>query len=103
LVFLHPRRSTLLPYTTLFRSSGVWIWAVVQGLAQGGLFSLALTIVLLRSPDSHVASHMSSMSQSVGYIPAAMAPLGIGLLHQWTDRKSTRLNSSHVKSSYAVF
>ena len=64
--------------------SGVWIWAVVQGLAQGGLFSLALTMVLLRSPDSHVASHMSSMSQSVGYIPAAMAPLGIGLLHQWT-------------------
>lgn len=64
--------------------SGVWIWAIVQGLAQGGLFSLALTMVLLRSPDSHVASHMSSMSQSVGYVPAAMAPLGIGLLHQWT-------------------
>ncbi|CAN5142108.1 MFS transporter [soil metagenome] len=63
---------------------GVWVWAVVQGLAQGGLFSLALTMVLLRSPDSHVASHMSSMAQSVGYIPAALAPLGVGLLHQWT-------------------
>jgi CP family cyanate transporter-like MFS transporter len=64
--------------------SGVWVWAVVQGLAQGGLFSLALTMVLLRSPDSHVASHMSSMAQSIGYIPAALAPLGVGLLHQWT-------------------
>lgn len=64
--------------------SGVWVWAIVQGLAQGGLFSLALTMVLLRSPDSHVASHMSSMAQSVGYIPAALAPLGVGLLHQWT-------------------
>ena len=64
--------------------SGVWGWAIVQGLAQGGLFSLALTMVLLRSPDSHVASHMSSMAQSVGYIPAALAPLGVGLLHQWT-------------------
>ncbi|CAN5181281.1 MFS transporter [soil metagenome] len=64
--------------------SGVWVWAVVQGLAQGGLFSLALTMVLLRSPDSHVASHMSSMAQSVGYVPAALAPLGVGLLHQWT-------------------
>lgn len=64
--------------------SGVWIWAIIQGLAQGGLFSLALTMVLLRSPDSHVASHMSSMAQSVGYVPAALAPLGIGLLHQWT-------------------
>jgi CP family cyanate transporter-like MFS transporter len=64
--------------------SGVWVWAIVQGLAQGGLFSLALTMVLLRSPDSHVASHLSSMAQGVGYVPAALAPLGIGLLHQWT-------------------
>ena len=64
--------------------SGVWMWAVVQGLAQGGLFSLALTMVLLRSPDSHVASHLSGMAQSVGYVPAALAPLGVGLLHQWT-------------------
>ncbi|QTN20995.1 MFS transporter [Brevundimonas sp. AJA228-03] len=64
--------------------SGVWVWAIVQGLAQGGLFSLALTMVLLRSPDSHVASHLSSMAQGVGYLPAALAPLGIGLLHQWT-------------------
>jgi CP family cyanate transporter-like MFS transporter len=64
--------------------SGVWAWAILQGLAQGGLFSLALTMVLLRSPDSHVASHMSGMAQSVGYIPAALAPFGIGLLHQWT-------------------
>jgi len=62
----------------------VWLWAVLQGLAQGGLFSLALTMVLLRSPDSHVASHLSGMAQSVGYIPAALAPLGVGLLHQWT-------------------
>ncbi|CAN5257280.1 MFS transporter [soil metagenome] len=64
--------------------SGVWVWAVIQGLAQGGLFSLALTMVLLRSPDSHVASHLSGMAQSVGYIPAALAPLGVGVLHQWT-------------------
>ena len=64
--------------------SGVWVWAVIQGLAQGGLFSLALTMVLLRSPDSHVASHLSGMAQSVGYVPAALAPLGVGLLHQWT-------------------
>lgn len=68
--------------------SGVWVWAVIQGLAQGGLFSLALTMVLLRSPDSHVAAHMSSMAQSVGYIPAALAPLGVGLLHQWTGSYS---------------
>ena len=59
-------------------------WAVLQGLAQGGLFSLALTMVLLRSPDEHVAAHLSSMAQGVGYIPAALAPLAIGLLRTWT-------------------
>ena len=63
---------------------GVWVWAILQGLAQGGLFSLALTMVLLRSNDSHVASHLSGMAQSVGYIPAALAPMGVGLLYQWT-------------------
>lgn len=64
--------------------SGVWVWAIVQGLAQGGLFSLALTLVILRSSDSSVASHLSGMAQGVGYVPAALAPLGVGLLHQWT-------------------
>lgn len=63
----------------------VWVWAVVQGLAQGGLFALALTMVVLRAPDADVAAHLSSMAQSVGYIPAAMAPLLIGLIHAWTD------------------
>jgi CP family cyanate transporter-like MFS transporter len=64
--------------------SGVWVWAVIQGLAQGGLFALALTMVLLRSPNSHVASHLSGMAQSVGYVPAAFAPLSVGLVRQWT-------------------
>ena len=64
--------------------SGVWVWAVVQGLAQGGLFSLALTLVLLRSADSQTASQLSGMAQGVGYVPAALSPLGVGLLHQWT-------------------
>lgn len=64
--------------------SGVWVWAIVQGLAQGGLFSLALTLVILRSSDRSVASHLSGMAQGVGYVPAALAPLGVGLLHQWT-------------------
>lgn len=64
--------------------SGVWVWAVVQGLAQGGLFSLALTLVLLRSADSDVASQLSGMAQGVGYVPAALSPLGVGLLRQWT-------------------
>jgi CP family cyanate transporter-like MFS transporter len=59
-------------------------WALLQGLAQGGLFALALTMVVLRSPDADVAAHLSSMAQTVGYIPAALAPMAIGLLRAWT-------------------
>ena len=63
---------------------GVWLWAVLLGIAQGGTFALALTMIVLRSPDSHVAAHLSGMAQGVGYIVAACGPLMAGLLHGWT-------------------
>jgi CP family cyanate transporter-like MFS transporter len=64
--------------------STVWFWAVLQGVGQGGLFAIALTVIVLRSPDSRVAAHLSSMAQTVGYILAAIGPLLVGLLHSWT-------------------
>lgn len=64
--------------------STVWIWAVLQGAGQGGLFAIALTVIVLRSPDARVAAHLSSMAQTVGYILAAIGPLFVGLLHGWT-------------------
>lgn len=64
--------------------STVWLWAVLQGVGQGGLFAIALTVIVLRSPDSRVAAHLSSMAQTVGYILAAIGPLLVGLLHSWT-------------------
>jgi CP family cyanate transporter-like MFS transporter len=63
---------------------GVWLWAVLLGIAQGGTFALALTFMVLRSPDSHVAAHLSGMAQGVGYVVAACGPLIAGLLHGWT-------------------
>jgi CP family cyanate transporter-like MFS transporter len=62
----------------------VWLWAVVQGIAQGGFFAMALTLIVLRSPASHVAAHLSSMAQTVGYLVASGAPLLIGLIKSWT-------------------
>src|SRR3712207_8091606 len=72
-----PPRSTLFPYTTLFRSEGArtrpfWLLA-------GGFFICGL------STNGLVQPH---------FIPAA---------HDHGDRKSTRLNSSHANISYAVF
>ena len=62
----------------------VWLWAGLQGVGQGGLFAAAMTVIVLRSPDAHVAAHLSSMSQAVGYTLAATGPLMVGLLHGWT-------------------
>ena len=64
--------------------STVWIWAVLQGIGQGGLFAIAMTVIVLRSPDSHVAAHLSGMAQGVGYVLAALGPLLVGVLHSLT-------------------
>src|SRR5437588_7487119 len=68
-----PPRSTLFPYTTLFRS----LYAHVR-LDFGGNFSL---LVLLGEHVTLLELHMRTRQ----------------------DRKSTRLNSSHTVISYAVF
>ena len=63
---------------------GLWGWAVLLGLGQGGTFSLALTLIVLRSRDSHVAANLSGMAQGIGYTLASMGPLAVGLVHDWT-------------------
>jgi CP family cyanate transporter-like MFS transporter len=62
----------------------VWFWAVLQGIGQGGLIAVALTVIVLRSPDAHVAAHLSGMAQFVGYLLAAIGPLVVGMIHGWT-------------------
>ncbi|WP_112799521.1 CynX/NimT family MFS transporter [Rhizobium sp. SYY.PMSO] len=62
----------------------VWFWAVLQGVGQGGLIAVALTVIVLRSPDAHVAAHLSGMAQFVGYLLAAVGPLVVGMIHGWT-------------------
>src|SRR5690349_23678424 len=82
-----PPRSTLFPYTTLFRSGGGssagWAAAVPRGAA-----SKKATAVERRS--------------KVG-IGSIEDPRFADSLAGSLDRKSTRLNSSHVEISYAVF
>ncbi|MDM9627360.1 MFS transporter [Rhizobium sp. S152] len=64
--------------------STVWIWAVLQGIGQGGLIAVAMTTIVLRSRDPHVAAHLSGMAQCVGYLLAAIGPLVVGLIRSWT-------------------
>ena len=63
---------------------GLWGWAVLLGLGQGGTFSLALTLIVLRSRDAHVAASLSGMAQGIGYTLASMGPLAVGVIHDVT-------------------
>ncbi|VFB18083.1 cyanate transport system protein [Pseudomonas fragi] len=63
---------------------GLWGWAIVLGLGQGGTFSLALTMIVLRSRDAHVAANLSGMAQGIGYTVASMGPLAVGVVHEVT-------------------
>src|SRR2546430_5954500 len=77
-----PPRSTLFPYTTLFRS-GRAVHAGVQGGAH-----------LLRR-QAHAQALRSGLREARAVVR--------GHGQRTTDRKSTRLNSSHSQISYAVF
>src|SRR5436305_6741998 len=78
-----PPRSTLFPYTTLFRSGEIGALLLAQR-------HLALDHHLRRDPGVIGADH----PQGVLALQPRVAD---------EDRKSTRLNSSHVRISYAVF
>src|SRR3712207_7443700 len=69
-----PPRSTLFPYTTLFRSEGAQEEAQVRGTLGQPAHEVAVPVDAV----GHVGAHAE-------------------------DRKSTRLNSSHANISYAVF
>ena len=62
--------------------------AVLLGLGSGAWFSLSLMLLILRSPDADHTAALSGMAQSVGYAIAAIAPIGLGALHDaaggWT-------------------
>ncbi len=61
-----------------------WLLAVAQGVGQGGLIAAAMMMIVLRSPDSRTAAHLSGMAQCVGYCLAAIGPLAVGVIHSLT-------------------
>jgi CP family cyanate transporter-like MFS transporter len=74
------------------RTTLAWPSSVVLGLGQGGLIAAAMTMVILRSPDIHVAAKLSGMAQGTGYILAASGPLIAGALKGYTgDFRATAL------------
>src|SRR3712207_8999133 len=79
-----PTRSTLFPYTTLFRSRS----------------SALSTLHAIQLPNPRLRTTTAVQSTTLSLEPL----LGINfVLDLNEDRKSTRLNSSHANISYAVF
>src|SRR3712207_8798417 len=90
-----PPRSTLFPYTTLFRAD------LCAGRAASVADHAVDGVCVVRS----VTKRWAIPGVRAGYLlapPALVARLE-GHRQPWRDRKSTRLNSSHANISYAVF
>src|SRR3712207_7886108 len=95
-----PPRSTLFPYTTLFRSAR-------RRLARSAAFAGSIAMSAA-SPDGRILdlAHLSRQT----FADRALEREVLALFEQQCvrllpliDRKSTRLNSSHANISYAVF
>src|SRR3712207_7846344 len=92
-----PPRSTLFPYTTLFRSG----YGVVE--YPYGLPSSFEAHVVRRNVDWLTADRIASISFTpLADLTGIITPNGV-CFERHQDRKSTRLNSSHANISYAVF
>src|SRR3712207_7225555 len=90
-----PPRSTLLPYTTLFRSTQISVATAPNTLTlidRTWLDDELITISLQNIWTSRTRRHRGCS------LPRLVAPV-----YTLVDRKSTRLNSSHANISYAVF
>src|SRR5688500_18808021 len=98
------RRSTLFPYTTLFRSLGnEEVVASVVGAERvlGGLCFIAVT----RSAPGELTGFHTPGSVTLGEFGRTLTPRARDIAARFAaagDRKSTRLNSSHLVISYAV-
>src|SRR3712207_7514623 len=81
-----PPRSTLFPYTTLFRSDHATVrqWYLTYQIHGDKAFEIY----------THNRTYTKEFKQSV---------INERILSETSDRKSTRLNSSHANISYAVF
>src|SRR3712207_9155517 len=98
-----PPRSTLFPYTTLFRS--IWDATSTQGLEEAGQVIRQATENFMVGRTRGIRGSRAVFSTGADAVnentikAAGLTPVDPS---QYQDRKSTRLNSSHANISYAV-
>src|SRR3712207_6933495 len=84
LMIRRPPRSTLFPYTTLFRSGIIGMINFAHG-------------------DAFMVGSFTALIVFLALVAAGLTSVPLALFLMLLDRKSTRLNSSHANISYAVF
>src|SRR3712207_7890852 len=89
-----PPRSTLFPYTTLFRSAHFAAAADAAGSTPLVLYNIPSRTVVNLAPE--LLAELAAELENVVAVKQANND-------ELADRKSTRLNSSHANISYAVF
>src|SRR3712207_8515424 len=96
-----PPRSTLFPYTTLFRSAHERLLHHVLGLGDAAQHPVGDPEHARpqRGEEVVVRAHAATLSRAA----PTSRQLWRGAQPSCSDRKSTRLNSSHANISYAVF
>src|SRR5690606_41715008 len=92
-----PPRPTLFPYTTLFRSafsvSKIRFVVIISRFHSGEDVNMSQSSQLIETARRTIGMEIEAVEQLKARIDEQFVQ----------DRKSTRLNSSHVKISYAVF
>src|SRR5207249_7021440 len=103
LLLSHPPRSSLFPYTTLFRSQNLKMVEVSEPNAPSASEALVrMEYAPINYSDLLLANGVYFLNPK---LPSVIGGEGAGIVEAIGsgDRKSTRLNSSHVSISYAVF
>src|SRR5207253_9986486 len=98
-----PPRATLVPYTTLFRSGATPLATSMEALFQAendaAMAKMMAAMDVKPSGDVDADFVATMVPHHQGAIDMAQAQLRYGRNEQLRDRKSTRLNSSHVAIS----
>src|SRR5262245_64330619 len=94
----HPPRSTLFPYTTLFRS-----FLIAHELNRLYPHMRIQLDLVHRDIARYAPETIGAPPMKVAASPGEIVIRENGVVEPLIDRKSTRLNSSHLGISYAVF
>src|SRR5437773_5632702 len=97
-MLLRRPRSTLFPYTTLFRS-----FTTGRGSVYGCKPAPCIKVATNTPLYTHMGDDMDINAGTILDGTETVEQVGMRIFEKIVDRKSTRLNSSHITISYAVF